>query len=194
MSSLTLEFENVLFHSEHPPESLKQEDHGMKSYPVAPWETITFHGVKWTYLCKENLHGKLGRIPIFNCLDTPFSFLSLRHPPSFLVPPTSLRNTGRKSVWPRATGPSLLKRHYSSSSVSMGRRRPSLLWSPSSDGRVDVICPSLLESTVATGVPMSAHPLLLDRKHNLHLICKRRHNLKQNTICILQHTSSSYKS
>jgi hypothetical protein len=53
----------------------------------------------------------------------------------------------------------------------------------SSDGRADVIYPSLLESTVAAGLLTLAHPLLLDKKHNLHLGLKRRHNLKQNTIC-----------
>jgi hypothetical protein len=55
---------------------------------------------------------------------------------------------------------------------------------PSSNGRADVICPSLLKSTVTTDVLMSAHPLLLDEKYNLHLVYKRRHNLKQNIICI----------
>jgi hypothetical protein len=35
---------------------------------------------------------------------------------------------------------------------------------PSSDGRANVILPSLLESTVATGALILAHQLLLDRK------------------------------
>jgi hypothetical protein len=67
---------------------------------------------------------------------------------------------GRKSLWPRVTGWSLLKPRYSGSLVAMSRRRP-----------------SLLESTVVMGVLTSAHPLLLDIKHNLYLGCKRRHNL-----------------
>jgi hypothetical protein len=45
---------------------------------------------------------------------------------------------------------------------------------PSSDGCADIICSSLLESTVAMGALTSAHSLLLDRTHNLHLVCKRR--------------------
>jgi hypothetical protein len=32
-------------------------------------------------------------------------------------------------------------------------------------------------ATVATGVVTSSHPLLLDIKHNLHLVYKKRHNL-----------------
>jgi hypothetical protein len=72
----------------------------------------------------------------------------------------------RKSLWPRATGPSLLKRLYSGSSVAH-----------SSDRRADVIYSSILESTVATGLLTSGHLLLLDRKHNLYLVYKRGHNL-----------------
>jgi hypothetical protein len=65
-----------------------------------------------------------------------------------------------KTLWPRAIDQSLLKRHYNGSLVAMGHRYPSLL---------------LL--IVAMDVLTSAHPLLLDRKHSLHLIYKRRHNL-----------------
>jgi hypothetical protein len=32
---------------------------------------------------------------------------------------------------------------------------------------------------------MSAYPLVLDRKHNMHSVCKRRHNL--HTICEIKH-------
>jgi hypothetical protein len=56
---------------------------------------------------------------------------------------------------------------------------------PSSNGRVDIIRLLLLESTVATDVLISAHPLLLDRKHNLHSVYKRRHNL--HIICEIKH-------
>jgi hypothetical protein len=45
---------------------------------------------------------------------------------------------------------------------------------PSSDGRADIICPSLLKSTVMMG----ELPFLLDKKQNLYLVCKRRHHLK----------------
>jgi hypothetical protein len=85
-----------------------------------------------------------------------------------------------------ATGPWLLKHRYSGSSVVMNRRRLLLLWLLATTGvhTAYVICPSLLESKVVTIVLTSAHPLLLNRKHNLYLICKRRHNLKQNTISI----------
>jgi hypothetical protein len=53
------------FHCEHLLKSLDQEDRGMKSHPAAPWETVTFHRVKWTYHWKEKLQGKPGRIPFF---------------------------------------------------------------------------------------------------------------------------------
>jgi hypothetical protein len=56
---------------------------------------------------------------------------------------------------------------------------------PSSDMRANVIRSSLLEYTVATDVLTSAHPLLLNRKHNLHSVCKRRHNL--HTVCETKH-------
>jgi hypothetical protein len=36
--------------------------------------------------------------------------------------------TGRKSLWPQATSPSLLNCCYSDRSIAMGRRCPSLLW------------------------------------------------------------------
>jgi hypothetical protein len=67
---------------------------------------------------------------------------------------------------------------------------------PSSDGHADVIYLSLLESTVTTGVLPSTHPLLLDRKHNLHLVCETKHNLHLRTyIKFIQklsiHTKSS---
>jgi hypothetical protein len=59
---------------------------------------------------------------------------------------------------------------------------------PTSNGCADVICPSLLKSTVATDLLTSTHPLLLDRKYNLHSICKRdticMQFVKQNTIYI----------
>jgi hypothetical protein len=48
----------------------------------------------------------------------------------------------------------------------------------SSDGCPDIMCPSLLNSTIVMGLLTSAHPLLLDRKHNLYLVYKRRLNLK----------------
>jgi hypothetical protein len=48
---------------------------------------------------------------------------------------------------------------------------------PSSDERADIIRPSLLMSIIATGLLTSAHPSLLDRKHNMHSVCKRKHNL-----------------
>jgi hypothetical protein len=58
----------------------------------------------------------------------------------------------------------------------------------SSDRHADVIQPSLLWSLVAMGVLTSAHPSLLDSKHNLHLFSERKHNciqfLKENTIRI----------
>jgi hypothetical protein len=82
--------------------------------------------------------------------------------------------TSRKSLWPRTIGSSLLNHRYSGSLVATGRRCSSLLW-----------------ILVATGVLTSAHPLPLDRKHNMYLVCKRRHNLKQN---ISSSTSNSYKS
>jgi hypothetical protein len=47
-----------------------------------------------------------------------------------------------------------------------------------SDGHADVMYPLLLESIVGTSLVTSAHLLLLDRKHNLHLVCKKRQNLK----------------
>jgi hypothetical protein len=80
----------------------------------------------------------------------------------------------RKSLWLQATGPSLLKHHYSD---SYGPKTPITTVDHSSYGCADVICPSLLEFIVATSLLTSGHPLLLDRKHNLYLVYKRRHNL-----------------
>jgi hypothetical protein len=42
---------------------------------------------------------------------------------------TSTMASGRKPLWPWVTGPSLLLRRYSGSTVVMDRRRLSLLWS-----------------------------------------------------------------
>jgi hypothetical protein len=47
----------------------------------------------------------------------------------------------------------------------------------SSDERADIIRLSLLESTVATGVLMSGHLSLIDRKQNMHLVYKRNQNM-----------------
>jgi hypothetical protein len=55
---------------------------------------------------------------------------------------------------------SLLLRRYSDSTVT-----------------TDKSCLSLLWALVATGVLTSAHPSLLDRKHNLYSVCKRKQNL-----------------
>jgi hypothetical protein len=44
--------------------------------------------------------------------------------------------TGCKQLWPRATGPTLLPRRYSSSTVVTYRSRPSLLWSVAAMGTV----------------------------------------------------------
>jgi hypothetical protein len=54
---------------------------------------------------------------------------------------------------------------------------PVATMTPSSDGCADIIRLSLLESTVVTNMLTSTHPSLLDRKHNLYLVCKRKHNL-----------------
>jgi hypothetical protein len=78
-------------------------------------------------------------------------------------------------LWSRIIGPLLLKRCYSGSLVATDRRY-------SSDECANIICPLLLEFTVTTGLLTSTHLLLVDRKHNLYLIYKRRHDLKQNTI------------
>jgi hypothetical protein len=52
----------------------------------------------------------------------------------------------------------------------------------SSDGRADIIHPSLLESTIVMSVLTSAHPSLLDIKHNMYSACKRKHNLHTTSV------------
>jgi hypothetical protein len=88
------------------------------------------------------------------------------------------------SLWSRATDPSLLKRHYSDSTVAMGLL-PVATMTPNSDIRADVIHLSLLGSTLVMDKLASAHPSLVDRnlhsisssKHILHSVSERKHNL-----------------
>jgi hypothetical protein len=76
------------------------------------------------------------------------------------------------SNWPFATKVSL--QWYLSSD---GQKTHVATVAPTSDGRADIICPLLLESTVERGMLTSAHPSLLDRKHNMHSVYKRKYNL-----------------
>jgi hypothetical protein len=72
--------------------------------------------------------------------------------------PTGTVATGRKSLCPLTTGPSLLKCCYSGGTVATDRRRPSLLWPLLATEVLTSLCPSLLGATVVTDKLTSLHP------------------------------------
>jgi hypothetical protein len=62
-----------------------------------------------------------------------YTYISMVHYKPLISIPSLLRidtvASDRNPLWPWATDLSLLSRRYSGSTVAMGRRRPSLLWS-----------------------------------------------------------------